>query len=39
MPQGAITEVVPPHIRTIPMSAFAADDGKLVWLTKKKNAR
>jgi len=38
-PQAADTSMVPPHIRVLPMNAFAFADGKLVWLTKKKNAR
>ena len=30
---------IPPHIRILLMTAFAFAGGKLVWLTKKKNAR
>ena len=38
-PQAADTSVVPPHIRILLMTAFAFSEGKLVWMTKKKNAR
>ncbi len=37
-PQATDTRAVPPHVGVLPMSAFAFADGKLVWLTKKKNA-
>jgi len=38
-PQAADTSAVPPHIRILPMNAFAFAEGNLVWLTKKKNAK
>ena len=38
-PQAADTSGIPPHIRVLLMNAFAFTEGKLVWLTKKKNAR
>jgi len=38
-PQAADISYVPPHIRVLRMNAFAVSDGKLVWLTKKKNAK
>ena len=38
-PQAADTSLVPPHIRVLPMHAFAYAQGQLVWLTRKKNAR
>ena len=37
-PQGTRTSAVPPHVRVLPMTAFAFAKGKLVWLTKKRNA-
>ncbi|MCK9581433.1 MAG: hypothetical protein M0Q92_13430 [Methanoregula sp.] len=37
-PQAADTSDVPPHIRILRMNAFAFSEGKLIWLTKKKNA-
>lgn len=38
-PQAADTSGVPPHIRILRMNAFAFAEGRLVWLTKKKNAK
>ncbi len=38
-PQATDTSGVPPHVRVLLMTAFAFAEGKLVWLTKKKNAR
>jgi len=38
-PQAADISYVPPHIRILRMNAFAVSDGKLVWLTRKKNAK
>ena len=38
-PQTTDTSAVPPHIRILLMNAFAFTEGKLVWLTKKKNAK
>ena len=38
-PQAADTSAIPPHVRILLMNAFAFAEGKLVWLTKKKNAR
>ena len=38
-PQATKISAVPPHIHVLLMTAFAFADGKLVWLTKKKNAR
>jgi hypothetical protein len=38
-PQVTDTSGILPHIRILPMNAFAFADGKLVWLTKKKNAK
>ena len=38
-PQAANTSCVPPHVRIILMNSFAFTEGKLVWLTKKKNAK
>jgi hypothetical protein len=38
-PQATDSSSAPPHIRVLPMTAFAFTDGKLVWLTRKKNAR
>ena len=38
-PQGTDTSYVPPHIRVLPMNAFAYAGGELIWLTRKKNAR
>ena len=38
-PQAASTAGVPPHVRIILMDSFAFAEGKLVWLTKKKNAK
>lgn len=38
-PQAADTSAIPPHVRILLMNAFAFTEGKLVWLTKKKNAR
>jgi hypothetical protein len=37
-PQATRTRGVPPHVRVLPMTAFAFVDGDLVWLTKKKNS-
>jgi hypothetical protein len=37
-PQATKTAGIPPHVRVLPMTAFAFAEGKLVWLTKKKNA-
>ncbi len=38
-PQATDISGIPPHIRILLMTAFAFAGGKLVWLTKKKNAR
>jgi hypothetical protein len=38
-PQAADTSDIPPHIRILRMNAFAFAEGRLVWLTKKKNAK
>ena len=38
-PQATDTSGILPHIRILPMNAFAFADGELVWLTKKKNAK
>jgi hypothetical protein len=38
-PQAADTSGVPHHIRILRMNAFAFAEGRLVWLTKKKNAK
>lgn len=38
-PQATNTNAVPPHVRLLLMSAFAFAEGRLVWLTKKKNAK
>jgi hypothetical protein len=38
-PQAANTSAVPPHIRILLMNAFAFSEGRLVWITKKKNAK
>jgi hypothetical protein len=38
-PQVTDTSGIPPHIRILPMNAFAFADGELVWLTKKKYAK
>ena len=38
-PQAADTTFIPPHVRILRMESFAVCDGKLVWLTKKKNAK
>jgi hypothetical protein len=38
-PQATDTSGVPPHIRVLPMTVFAFAEGKLVWLTRKKNAK
>jgi hypothetical protein len=38
-PQATDTSGIPPHVRVLLMTAFAFAEGKLVWLTKKKNAR
>ena len=38
-PQATDTTGVPPHIRILPMDAFAFTDGNLVWLTRKKYAK
>jgi len=38
-PQATDTSGIPPHVRVLLMNAFAFADGKLVWLTKKKNAK
>lgn len=37
-PQATDTSFIPPHIRILLMNAFAFSEGRLVWLTKKKNA-
>jgi hypothetical protein len=38
-PQAADASDIPPHIRILRMNAFAFAEGRLVWLTKKKNAK
>jgi hypothetical protein len=38
-PQATDASDVPPHIRILRMNAFAFAEGRLVWLTKKKNAK
>jgi len=38
-PQATDTSCIPPHVRVMPMQAFAFVQGELVWLTKKKNAK
>lgn len=38
-PQATNTACVPPHVRVLLMNAFAFTEGRLVWLTKKKNAK
>jgi len=38
VPRGADVSTVPPGIDVINMKAFGFSNGKLVWLTKKKNA-
>ena len=38
-PQATDTSGILPHIRILPMNAFAFAEGELVWLTKKKNAK
>ncbi|WP_424025688.1 hypothetical protein [Methanoregula sp.] len=38
-PQATDTSGIPPHVRVLLMNAFAFAEGKLVWLTKKKNAK
>ncbi|MFA5221361.1 MAG: hypothetical protein WC391_03640 [Methanoregula sp.] len=38
-PQATDTSFIPPHIRILLMNAFAFSEGRLVWLTKKKNAK
>lgn len=38
-PQAADASAIPPHIRILRMNAFAFAEGRLVWLTKKKNAK
>lgn len=38
-PQATNTSSLPPHIRILPMKAFAFAEGKLAWLTKKQNAK
>jgi hypothetical protein len=37
-PQATDTSCIPPHIRILLMNAFAFSEGRLVWVTKKKNA-
>jgi hypothetical protein len=37
-PQATNTTAVPPHVKVLLMTSFAFAGGKLVWLTKKKNA-
>lgn len=39
VPAGCDLSAVPPDIRKITMSGFGYDAGKLVWRTKKKNAK
>ncbi len=39
VPDGCDLSSVPEDIRVITMSSFGYDAGKLVWLTKKKNAK
>jgi hypothetical protein len=39
MPREAGTEALPSSIQVLPMTAFAFAGKKLVWLTKKKNAK
>lgn len=39
VPDGSDLSAVPGDIRKITMSSFGYDAGKLVWLTKKKNAK
>jgi hypothetical protein len=39
VPKNADVTSVPQDIGVITMSSFGYDDGKLVWLTKKKNAK
>lgn len=39
VPDGCDVSAVPADIRKITMSGFGYDAGKLVWLTKKKNAK
>ena len=38
-PQATDISAVPPHVKTLLMTAFAFVDGELVWLTKKKFSR
>ncbi len=38
VPQGADVSGIPAGIRILTMTAFGFSDGKLVWLSKKKNA-
>lgn len=37
-PQATDTRTVPPHVKVLPMTAFAFAEGNLIWLTRKKNA-
>jgi hypothetical protein len=39
VPKNADVTSVPKDIGVIPMSSFGYNDGNLVWLTKKKNAK
>ena len=39
MPQATDTSGIPPHIHVLLMTSFAFTEGKLVWVTKKKNAK
>lgn len=39
VPAGSDCTAVPDDIRVITMSSFGYDAGKLVWLTRKKNAK
>jgi hypothetical protein len=39
VPQAADVSAVPKEIQVISMNAFGFVEGKLIWLTKKKNAK